>query len=145
MGQLIFPPSSRVYFDTAPLIYSVEKHAVYWPTLRTFWLTVRRDAIEVVTSNLTLLETIVKPTKENDQRLVQAYTKLLTVSQIEFFEITTQILKDAARLRALQNFKTPDAIHAATAIAAGCGYFVTNDPNFRRLSDIEVVILDDLI
>lgn len=145
MGQLIFPPSSRVYLDTAPLIYSVEKHADYWPTLRAFWLTVRKDAIEVITSNLTLLETIVKPTKENDQRLVQAYTKLLTVSEIELFEITTQILTDAARLRALQNFKTPDAIHAATAIAASCGYFVTNDPNFRRLSDIEVVILDDLI
>ncbi|MBK9163093.1 MAG: type II toxin-antitoxin system VapC family toxin [Acidobacteria bacterium] len=113
--------------------------------MRSFWLTVRKDSIQVVTSNLTLLETIVKPIKENDQRLVQAYTKLLTISEIELFEITTDVLKAAAELRALQNFKTPDAIHAATATAASCGYFVTNDPNFKRLSHLEVVILDDVI
>lgn len=145
MGQLTFPPSSRVYFDTAPFIYSIEKHAEYWNVLRSFWLSARKDSIKVVTSNLTLLETLVKPTQNNNQKLVQAYTKILTGSEIELFEITTQILKDAVQIRSVQKLKTPDAIHAATAIAAGCGYLVTNDTAFKRLIDIKVVILDDLI
>jgi predicted nucleic acid-binding protein len=144
LGQLTFPPSSRIYFDTAPFIYSVEKHANYWNTLRPFWLTVRKDSIKIVTSNLTLLETLVKPTQNGNQKLIQAYTRILTGSEIELFEITTQILKDAVQIRAVQKFKTPDAIHAATAIAANCRYLVTNDAGFKGLDDINVVILDDL-
>ncbi len=105
----------------------------------------RKDSIKVVTSNLTLLETLVKPTQNSNQKLIQAYTRILTGSEIELFEITTQILKDAVQIRAVQKFKTPDTIHAATAIAANCGYLVTNDTAFKRLNNINVVILDDII
>ena len=38
-----------------------------------------------------------------------------------------------------------NAIHAATAFSANCEYLITNDNGFKRLSNINVITLDDLI
>ena len=36
-------------------------------------------------------------------------------------------------------------IHGATAVQAGCVLLVTNDPKFRRIAGLSVVVLDDLL
>ncbi|MBK9527482.1 MAG: PIN domain-containing protein [Acidobacteria bacterium] len=59
--------------------------------------------------------------------------------------MSTDILRAAAELRAKHNLKTPDAIHAATAITSGCQHLIANDNGFRRITTIDVIILDDLI
>lgn len=145
MGQLIFPSGSRVYIDTAPIIYSVERHERYLELLQDFWKSaVLSDELEVVTSELTLLETLVQPLRKSDEDLVALYESILTNSSIVLYPITQEILRFSADLRAVQNFKTPDAIHIATAILTDCGYFVTNDTEFKRVSDISVVIVDEI-
>ena len=145
MGQLSFPPSARVYLDTAPFIYSVEKHVDYWSMLKGLWRSVQANDLAVVTSELTLLETLVQPIRENNQTLIEAYQTLLTKTEVVLFPITTEVLRASADLRALHNFKTPDAIHAATALTSGCGFLVTNDDVFRRLANIEVVLLGEFV
>ena len=40
----------------------------------------------------------------------------------------------AAALRARHGLRTPDAIHCATAIHAGCDAFLTNDAKLLRLA-----------
>ncbi len=145
MGQLSFPPSAKVYLDTAPIIYSVEKHADYWQILIPLWHALKEGEIEVFTSELTLLETLVQPIRQNNQSLVSAYESLLTKTDVKLEPISLNILRQPADLRATQNLKTPDAIHASTAIASNCAYFVTNDGGFKRLSNFNVVILSDLI
>ena len=52
---------------------------------------------------------------------------------------------DAARIRAETGLATPDALHAATALRAGCAAFITNDNDFRLVDDLPVVVLDDLV
>jgi predicted nucleic acid-binding protein len=54
-------------------------------------------------------------------------------------------LRQAAQLRAQYNLKTPDAIHAATAMEVGCAQFITNDDGFRRVLSLPVVVLKDLL
>lgn len=98
-----------------------------------------------MTSELTLLETLVQPVRQNNQTLISSYENLLTKTEIELAPITADILRSAATLRARQNFKTPDAIHSATAYASNCDFFVTNDDGFKRLANIEVIILSDLL
>jgi len=145
LGQLSFPPSARIYLDTAPVIYSVEKHADYWQLLVSLWQSLKSGDIEVVTSELTLLETLVQPIRQNNKILIAAYETLLTQTEIELFPINLDVLRESANLRAADNLKTPDAIHAATAAAANCTYLLTNDPIFRRVQNMNVIVLSDLI
>lgn len=58
---------------------------------------------------------------------------------------TRPLWEEAARLRAETGLKTPDALHAAAAMHAGCTHFITNDDDFRRLKDLLVVVLDNLL
>ncbi len=145
MGQLTFPLYAKVYLDTSPIIYSVEKHTNYRQLLTSLWQSLKSNEIEVYTSQLTLLETLVQPIKQNNQILISAYETLLTNTDIRLLPISLDVLRESANLRAIQNLKTPDAIHASTAFSANCDYFITNDDGFKRLSNINVLILSELI
>ena len=63
---------------------------------------------------------------------------------LEMSPITQTVLEKAANLRATLDLKTPDAIHAATALLNKCVLFVTNDSAFRRLSDLTVTVLSEI-
>jgi len=90
------------------------------------------------------LKTLVGPLKEGDSALADVYTQLLMATEIRLLPITLDVLRDAARLRADTSLKTPDAIHAATALAAGSDLFVTNDVGFRRVASLQVVIISEV-
>ncbi len=145
MGQLILPIGSRIYLDTPPLIYSVEKNPEYSNLMDDLWVAADRGDVEIVTSELTLLETLVQPVREDDEALIKAYEELLLSSDVRIVPISTPILREAVNLRATFNFRTPDAIHAATAALSGCDHLISNDVAFRRLTQISVTILSDLI
>lgn len=145
MGTLTLPKSGAIYSDTAPIIYSLEKHTDYENLLQPLWQAMDDEEIEVVTSSLTLLETLVAPLKNNDNDLADDYQTFLTKTKLNLSPITNEILLEAAKLRAALNLKTPDAIHAATALKTNCVQFITNDSGFRRVSALNVVTLKDLI
>lgn len=144
MGSLTLPASGSVYVDSMAVIYSVERYPDYWPLLEPMWLAAQAPTIEVVTSELTLMEVLVKPLKTNDAKLVTAFEQALVGTDVTLQPITQSILRDAAQLRATTNLRTPDAIHAASSKAIGCSLFVTNDIGFRNVPGLPVVILDDL-
>jgi predicted nucleic acid-binding protein len=145
MGQLNFSPSSLVYVDTVTLIYSVERFPAYIPLLDPMWQQSRSGEIQVITSELTLLETLVMPIRQSNTEMIRRYEALLTTSEVTLIPISQSILRSAATLRARSNLKTPDAIHAATAIDSGCTAFLTNDSGFRNILDLTVIILQDVL
>jgi predicted nucleic acid-binding protein len=145
LGSLSLPASGVVYIDTAPIIYSVEQHPEYASSLRPLWVASKSGEIQVISSELALLETLVAPLKQGDSVLADVYTELLTATEMRLVPITLDVLRDAARLRADTNMRTPDAIHAATALAAGCDLFVTNDSGFRRATSLPVVLIREVV
>ena len=145
MGTLSVPPAGQVYLDANPIIYSVEKHPVYWPLLAPLWQAAKSQAIEIVSSDLVLMETLIGPLKSRDTALAGAYELLFQQAQTRLLPISQTILRSAAQLRATTKLKTPDAIHAATAASAGCVSFITNDSGFRGIAGLPAVILSDLI
>lgn len=66
-------------------------------------------------------------------------------SEIQAIPITQAGLKEASRLRASTNLRTPDVIHAATAMIETCSVFLTNDTGFRTVPHLPVVLLSELL
>lgn len=50
----------------------------------------------------------------------------------------------AASLRARYQLKTPDALDVATAIEMGCDAFLTNDAGIKRVTELHVLILNEI-
>jgi predicted nucleic acid-binding protein len=86
----------------------------------------------------------VGPMKNNNQPLIELYTELLT-DNIQLIAINETILKLAAQLRSTSSLKTPDAIHAATALNHGCTMFLTNDAGLRNVPGLATIVLKDLL
>ncbi len=145
MGQLVLPPSAIVYIDTAILIYTVEANPTYFTALQPLWQQFQAGNIEIITSELTLMETLVMPLRNSDPILASDYEQILTSSEIQLLPITPSILKAAAHIRATKNLKTPDAIHASTAIKHSCTVFLTNDRGFQDTPNLPVMILSEII
>ena len=101
--------------------------------------------MEIVTSQLSVLEVMTGPLKTGSQHLVDAYEELLMGTEIRLIPVDMQILRDAANLRAQASLRTPDAIHAATAALVNCDLLITNDLAFRSLNSVNVQILKDVI
>jgi predicted nucleic acid-binding protein len=55
------------------------------------------------------------------------------------------IANRAAELRARYGLKTPDALHAATAIDAGVTGFVTNDAEYGRVQEFQTLQFEKLL
>jgi predicted nucleic acid-binding protein len=144
MGQLNIQFSAVVYVDTAIVIYSVEFNPDYWQLLQPLWAKLQASEISIVSSELTLMESLVVPLRNGNTILIDAYEQLLS-SQVSLVPISQTILKSAAQLRATTNLRTPDAIHAATALDADCTLFITNDSGFRNVPNLPVVILSEVL
>ncbi|MCI0459511.1 MAG: PIN domain-containing protein [Gemmataceae bacterium] len=145
MGALTLPASGLVYIDTMALIYSVERYPTYWPLLEPLWLAAQTGTIEIVSSERTLMEALVGPLKSGNAAIEKAYEHALLGADLRLLPITQPILRKAARLRATTKLRTPDALHAATALRAGCVLFITNDVGFRGVASLPLAILDDVL
>ena len=96
-------------------------------------------------NRVTLEAWSVHPCRGSDIDSVNKFYALLsTYPGLQWVEVTLSIADLAARLRAEYNIKTPDAIQAATAMLSHATGFITNDPIFKRMEALEVLVLDEL-
>jgi predicted nucleic acid-binding protein len=146
MGSLRFPFTGRVYVDSVILIYSVERNPIYAGLLRRFWAALAASAVEVVTSQLSILEALVDPLRNGDSVVVAEYESFFELPEIECRPVDLQVLLEAAHLRAEhRGLRTPDSIHVATAQVTKCRSFFTNDKALSRLPGLDFHIAQDLI
>lgn len=144
MGSLNLPGSGEVYVDTSIVIYGVEKVKPYAQLLEPLWSALRTGAVTLVTSELTWLETLVKPFRDGNTGLEQLFRDFLTAREVRLVPADLGLWERAAQLRPL-GLRTPDALHAATALEARCSRFLTNDPIFVRVAGLPVAVLKDLL
>lgn len=145
MGKLDIPPNSIVYVDTCIIIYTVEKLPEYLEILNLIWEKLENGEIEIITSELTLMECLVLPLKIKNNRLITAYQSILSTTKLKMLPITQPILREAANLRAKTKLKTPDAIHIATALNLNCDLFLTNDLGLKNIANFSTIVLKELV
>ena len=145
MGSLALPSTGPIYLDASAFIYSVELIEPYRELLEPVWRQAQGGQFTVVSSELVVLETLVRPLREGDAVVESLFRSLFEANEVRLIAVTRSLWEEAARLRADTGLKTPDALHAASALQAECTLFVTNDGDFRRVQGLPVVVLDDLV
>ena len=144
MGAITLPDRGPIYMDACGFIYSVERIEPYRALLEPAWRWAQTGQSAIVTSELSIVETLVKPLREGDAVLQRLFRDLLNSSEVRLAPTTRALWEVAAEIRAALNLRTPDALHAATSIQERCTLFVTNDSAFRRVPGLPVVVLDEL-
>lgn len=145
MGWLTQLRGKVVGLDTAPLIYFIETNSPFHSRIRLFFQAMQRGDFEVVTSVMTVTEVLVHPIRHRDDVLAAAYRDILQYADhLQTVPVTADIAETAARLRAIHNIRTPDAIQVATAIVMHADFFLTNDTKLSILPQPSVLVLRDL-
>ena len=135
--------AKKVYFDTNVLIYLIENHPTYRDKVISLIASLDELNCEVITSELTLAECLVKPLAQNNKQSQDVYTASIKNSDfLTVKPVSRKVLVEAARLRSVFNNKLPDSIHLATALTTGCDAFIGNDKKIKVGDSIELVILD---
>jgi predicted nucleic acid-binding protein len=141
-----FSRVGKLGVDTAPLIYLVERHPTFGPLVRALVERAESGGLELISSTLTLTEVLSLPLERNDEATVSAYRSILLRSPyLHLRPIDLEVAEMAARLRALHRLKTPDALQVAVACQAGCEAFLTNDRTLRRVTEVNVLVVADLV
>lgn len=136
----------RVALDTSVFIYHVENYPRYSHLADLVFAWLEQPGHTAVTSTITMTEILVQPYRTLEPRRVEAmHTLLIALENLDWIAPSLEISDLAARMRAQYRLQTADAIQAATAIDTGATLLITNDFAFRRVSDFDSLILDDLL
>jgi len=137
---------TRLCIDSSPLIYLLENHPVYAALVEAIFDYAAENGVHSITSAITVTEVLTQPKRNNDHSLVATYRQFLTGTpdELTIYAIDISIAETAADIRARYGAKTPDAIQIATAIVSRSQAFLTNDRNLKRVSGVQIILLDDL-
>lgn len=136
----------KLMIDTASFIYYIEENEKYLPSIKPIFSKIDSFKINAITSTITLIEVLIHPIRENDKELKNKYLEiLLNNANLEIIPIDIMIAQNASKIRANYNIKTPDAIQLACGITHNCDTFLTNDEQLKRVKEINVITVNDLL
>lgn len=138
---------TRIGIDTSVFIYQVEAHPRYLPAAQIVLHTVQMGQVEAVTSVFTLMELTVQPWRQQQAVVARQYEALLVhFPHLHLAEVTRDITRQAAQLRARHNLGAPDALQVATTLHYGGTALVTTDSKLARLVGyLDIVLLDEFV
>lgn len=134
---------SRIFFDTAPIIYFVEQKEKYFTHIKNFLKT--NYLSEYYISTISVAEYSLYPYLY-DKSLLSKYNQFIDIMGINVININKNIADKSAQIKSqYRYFKTADSLQLASAMIYNCDLFITNDKQLRQFSEVEILILDDLL
>jgi predicted nucleic acid-binding protein len=125
----------RICLDSAPIIYLVENVSPYVAAAEARLIV---PGTVQVCSELARLECRVKPIRDGEYALLEAFDRYFAEVVAEIVPLARAVIDQATLLRAHYGFGAPDAIHIAAAITSKCDLFLTNDRHLCRCQEIAV-------
>lgn len=135
----------KTFIDTSPFIYIVENNPEFAEKARSYILESATNEEELITSVITLMEFGIMPERKGRNDLILQFEELLRLISCPVEVIDLDVAKKAYKLRAQYPFlRSMDALQIAVALQNDCGQFLTNDKKLRQITEIQVLIIEDL-
>jgi predicted nucleic acid-binding protein len=136
---------AKVGLDSNLFIYLIDDVPPWAERVAELLVGVDSGLASVVLSAIGLTEILSGPARDGDlARLERNHDDIRAISGLSVLPLTPEVAVDAAVIRGARGMTLPDAIHLASARAAGATAFVTNDRRIRGSRKLEVVYLDEL-
>jgi predicted nucleic acid-binding protein len=136
---------TKLFLDTAPVVYYVEEDTRYLALVDPVFDHLDAGTLVAVTSPVTLAECLVMPYRNNQVELQQLFSDLIVNgANVLFASIDREMGRRAAELRARYNLSLTDAFQIAVALQSGCDAFLTNDMTLKRVSELSVIVLEEM-
>jgi predicted nucleic acid-binding protein len=138
---------TTVGLDTSVFIYHLEAHPRYLPITQVLLVAIQAGRWAAVTSTVSFMELTVRPWQLDRPAVAREYEVLLVnFPNLLLCEVTRDIARRAAQLRAVYRLRPADALQLATALIQGATAFVSNDRALQRIAPLlDVLVLDDLL
>ena len=134
-----------IALDTAVWIYHFEGSPAHGQAADSVLEAVAQGRVEGLASEFVLLELLVAPLKKGTPDIAdEIELALLHFPHLHLAPVTREVFVRAAEIRARHGMRTPDAIMLATALECGATLAVTNDAAWRKIQEIDVLLLRDL-
>ncbi len=118
----------KIFLDSCLIIYLLEGQTSFSQPVEATILA--EPEAEYCASALVRMECLIGPLRSGNTALLAEYGKVFQA--LTLLPISDEVYEKAAHLRATHNLKTPDALHLATALEAGCDEFWTNDTRLSK-------------
>jgi len=135
-----------VGLDTSIFIYHIEAAARFSPAAKVALDELALGTYRGVMSILTLMELAVRPMQLGQPAVADEYEVLLTnFPNLRVVDVDRVTMRQAANLRATYRLRPVDALQVAACLQHGATAFLTNDRGLRRVSELEVLLLQDFL
>lgn len=136
---------SLLALDSSIFIYHFEANPTYLPLTTIILSTIADGTCQGIISTVTIMELTVWPWKQNRGDVARQYELLLAnFPNLIIADVSRDVARKAAQLRALYNVRPADALLVATGLVNEATAWVSNDFQLRRLaSELEIIVLDD--
>lgn len=142
-----FIQKGRIYgLDTMLFIYLFEENTRYFKFVKDIFTHIEKGGIKGVTSIITPIETLSSPGLENFPEKQKLYLSFFSkLKNLSIIDLSFPLIERVSRLRRKYHLRTPDAIQLAASINEGAKTFITNDNRYKKVKEIDVIILEDLV
>ncbi|MEX1112821.1 MAG: type II toxin-antitoxin system VapC family toxin [Candidatus Andersenbacteria bacterium] len=134
----------KIAFDSSILIYYTAANPVFGPAARELLEMITAGQHVGVISVIAVTELLTikkKAARHSNKEMKRLERWLFSLSDIVIIPIDIDIAMEGAAIRQQYGFKTPDALHLATAKIAGAKAFYTTDKQLVKYKGIKVKLL----
>ncbi|MGC1307739.1 MAG: PIN domain-containing protein [Phormidesmis sp.] len=126
---------ANIYLDSCLIISLIEGDAIQRSLLK-------KHLVKhvIYSSELARLETRLLAIRNQNQDSLQKFDGFFAACQM--IDLDRAVFEQATLLRANSSLKTPDAIHLAAAIGAGCHEFWTDDKRLKAIANQFLSVVD---
>jgi predicted nucleic acid-binding protein len=143
--ETLLTPATRLAIDSNVIIYLLDGAGPQAETAAAIVDAIAEGTVEGTFASLGLTEVLAGPARTGDAARFKRTADELRDLGLRIRPLDVETAVEAAWLRGSSDLGIADAVHIATARAAGATVFLTNDRRIRPDGALGVVYLDDLM